>query len=484
MSFGPGQIFAGKYRIERLLGAGGMGEVYAATHLELGELVALKVMRDEDTSSTDALARFQREARAAARLKSEFIARVLDVGRREGGLPFIVLEHIEGQDLQEVCRRGPVPVAEAAGFIAQACEGVAEAHALGMVHRDLKLRNLFLTKRPDGRPLVKILDFGVVKLSSPKGADSDQPSLTLTQAETIIGSLPYTAPEQIQMSSKVDARADVWSLGVCLYELLAGTRPFPGQTVAEIVTSITRRPLVPLRSLRPEIPDALADAVERALEKNLHRRFQSVAELAGALSPFVGDRTLGDRVQAVLLQGVKPVLPVIPVSSASDPVAATRDWGASNGVPLPATVDDEFDATTRALPPRPADVAAQAHPPPSFSVAAVVPTKKSSLPFFVAVAVVGTVIALAALVGWSTVRGRTKSAGTSASAKSIDPPELTAVASTSAPSAELPSASAAASLPTESPSTHTRVAPPPVKPRPRGTSSAAAPAASGAYDKF
>ena len=494
MSLEPGQIFAGKYRIERLLGAGGMGEVFAATHLELGELVALKVMLDEDVNSTDALARFQREARAAARLKSEFIARVLDVGRQEGGLPFIVLEHIVGQDLHEVCgARGPLPIAEAAGFVAQTCEGVAEAHALGMVHRDLKLKNLFLTKRPDGRPLVKILDFGVVKLSNERrDEERDQPSLTLTQAETLIGSLPYMAPEQIQMSSKVDARADVWSLGVCLYELLAGTRPFHGQTVAEIITAITRRPPPPVRSIRSEIPQDLADTVERALEKSLHRRFQSVAELARALAPHVGDPTLGDRVQAVLLGGVAAKVALVTSDPALD---ATRNWAVKPPAPkaeaAPASDPAGGDTTTRALPLRPsADVApapAQPAPAPAPAFAPVVATqgRRGPVPLLGAVAL-GIAFAVVALLGWINVRGKAHppaSSTASATTTSVDPPRASAGAT------DVPAVASSDALPASSPiastSAHTRTTPVPTKPHSRAVPSGTPQTApSGLYDKF
>lgn len=304
MTLEPGFVFAGKYRIERQLGAGGMGAVYAARNLDLGGRVALKVMLS-NTDSSEASARFNREARAASLLRGEHIVRTLDAGKLVDGTPFIVLEYIDGVDLDAIAtERGALPVAEAVGLIVQACEGVAEAHALGMVHRDLKLRNMLLTTRTDGSPLLKILDFGVVKISSTDlGQSGTNPSITLTQADALIGSAHYMAPEQIQMSSKVDARADVWSLGVCLYRLLTARRPFDGDTLAALFTAIAGRQPAPVDELRPGIPPEVARAVEHALEKSLHRRFQNVAELAGAIGHFIGDERAFERVDAVLRGG-------------------------------------------------------------------------------------------------------------------------------------------------------------------------------------
>lgn len=490
MSLEPGQILEGKYRIERLLGAGGMGEVFAATHLELGELVAIKLMLDDDVSS-NALARFQREARAAARLKSEFVVRVLDVGRREGGLPFMVLEHIDGQDLHQlVTSRGPLPITEAASLLAQVCEGVAEAHALGMVHRDLKLKNLFLTKRPDGTPLVKILDFGVVKVSS-SSPQADQPSLTLTAAESIVGSLPYMAPEQISMSSKVDARADVWSLGVCLYELLAGTRPFRGSSAGEIVMGITRRPPPHLRSIRPEIPQDLADTVERALEKSLHRRFQSVAELARALSSHVSDPTLGDRVQAILQGGVQTrAAPVV----AAPMLAATSTWVAQPREPevevlTAPELDGSMDATTQALPRRAYAVQAPPPAPPAPPVGAFVVTRHGAGPsLFLAV---GALVAIAGLAGWIGLRrqaaSRAPAIPSATTMASTDLPEARVDAGGDAPAPEPAIASAAplGSSLVPSSSAHARPTPPSTKPHPRPAQpSAPPPMHSSPYDTY
>lgn len=324
VSFERGSVIAGKYRVERLIGQGGMGLVYAARHLGLDELVAVKVIREERSEGADALARFQREARAAARIKSEHVARVLDVDRLATGEPYLVMELIDGTDLHALLHReGALSVSAAVGYIVQACEGVAEAHALGMVHRDLKLKNLFLTKRRDGRALIKVIDFGVVKLS-PVAEDITEPATstelsrtrareaTLTGTAAMIGSVHYMAPEQIRASNIVTAQADVWSLGVCLYALLTGELPFEGATVSEICATIQGRPTPEIRSLAPQVPPELAGAIERALEKDTRRRFTNVAELAAAIAPLGADSAAPTRIRTILESDDRP-------SSGADP---------------------------------------------------------------------------------------------------------------------------------------------------------------------
>ncbi len=318
MSYERGTVIAGKYRIERVIGEGGMGIVLAARHLGLDEMVAVKLIREERAAGTDALARFQREARAAARIRSEHVARVFDVDFLPEGDPYIVMELIDGVDLHALVKqRGRLEPDEAITFLTQACEGVAEAHALGMVHRDLKLKNLFLTKRRDGRPLIKVIDFGVVKLSqvadvrdlasSPSatsqlgGASAREASLT--GATALVGSVHYMAPEQIRASNVVDARADVWSLGVCLYAMLTGALPFDGDTVAGVCASIQGRPAPNVRAIVRDVPPEIAAAVERALERDVRRRFANVAQFAEAVALFSPDRGASVRIQAILESG-------------------------------------------------------------------------------------------------------------------------------------------------------------------------------------
>ena len=281
----PGQILAGKYRIERVLGQGGMGVVVAAMHVQLDERVAIKFLLPEALESAETVARFAREARAAVKIKSEHVARVSDVGALENGAPYMVMEYLEGHDLSALLRmRGPLAVSEAAVYVLQAIEAIAEAHSLGIVHRDLKPSNLFLTRRADGTPLVKVLDFGISKINRA----SAMPDAAVTSTSAVLGSPMYMAPEQMIATRDVDGRADVWALGIVLYQLLSGRAPFDGTTMTELCARILQEAPIALRALRPDVPPALEAAVLCCLEKDRVRRFHTVADLAGALAPFAG----------------------------------------------------------------------------------------------------------------------------------------------------------------------------------------------------
>jgi len=290
----PGELLAGKYRIERLLGAGGMGTVYAAYHELLRQRVAVKLLKAEIADNAGALARFLNEARAAASIQNEHVARVMDVGQLEGGTPYMVLEYLEGTDLAVLLdRRGPLPVAEAVDYVLQALEALAQAHSAGIVHRDLKPANLFVSAQPSGDALVKVLDFGISKanaLLSPDGA--------ITTTESILGTPSYMSPEQLRSTKNVDHRTDVWALGVILYELLAGRPPFAGSTVGERLVAVIEQPIPPLRSVRPDVPPELEDVVMRCLARDLRARTQDVAQLATELAPF-GPPGARDRAQRV-----------------------------------------------------------------------------------------------------------------------------------------------------------------------------------------
>jgi eukaryotic-like serine/threonine-protein kinase len=315
----PGDVLAGKYRVERVLGMGGMGVVVAATHLELGQLVALKFLLPAAELNAEATARFIREARAAVRISSEHVARVTDVGRLENGSPYMVMEYLEGVDLGEHVKGAHLPIDAAADFVLQACEAIAVAHALGIVHRDLKPANLFVTIRPDGSPLIKVLDFGISKVV---GITEQNPSLTKTSA--VMGSPLYMSPEQMRSARNVDARADIWALGTILHELIAGAPPFGGETLGEVFANVMTVEATPLRALRPETPERLERLVLRALEKDPARRIGNVGELAVGLAEFAPQRSraLVARVQGVLQRaGV--------TSSPSLAVDAVVDLGAS-----------------------------------------------------------------------------------------------------------------------------------------------------------
>jgi eukaryotic-like serine/threonine-protein kinase len=273
-----GDILAGKYRVERILGIGGMGMVVLATHLELDQHVAIKFMLPAALENPEAAARFMREARAAGRLTSEHVCRVSDVGRFDSGVPYIVMEYLEGHDLGTMLKRkGPLPVADAVDFILQACEGMAEAHGHGIVHRDLKPDNLFLHSRSDGSQVIKVLDFGISKASVTGIA---------TKTGDIMGSPAYMAPEQMQSTKDVDMRADVWSLGVILYQLISGRMPFISDTLPGLCLAVINDAPPSLESIRSNLPHGLAQVVMRCLAKNKNDRFPNVHELAQSLAPY------------------------------------------------------------------------------------------------------------------------------------------------------------------------------------------------------
>src|SRR5450432_3197834 len=243
-----------------------MGVVVRAHHLQLDQRVAIKFMLREALANPEAVARFAREARAAVRIKSEHVARVSDVGTLENGAPYLVMEYLEGSDLSAwVERDGAMPIEQATEFVLQACEAIAEAHALGIVHRDLKPANLFVVRRADGLWSIKVLDFGISKVSS-HGASGADAHLTRTAA--VMGSPLYMPPEQMASSKSVDARADIWALGIILYELLTGKAPFVGDTLPEVCVKIATEPPPALRSFRPELPPALEAVILRCLEKD------------------------------------------------------------------------------------------------------------------------------------------------------------------------------------------------------------------------
>jgi serine/threonine protein kinase len=326
----PGAVLAGKYRIERLLGRGGMGAVYAAEHGALRQRVAVKFLLSEAAGNPEGLQRFINEARAAAQLDSEHITRVMDMGTLENGLPFMVLEYLEGSDLgQLLASHGPLPIADVVDYTLQACEALAQAHAAGIVHRDLKPSNLFLARRPDGSVRVKVLDFGISKVS-----DHSLTPKSLTSTKAMLGTPFYMSPEQMMRPKQVDARTDVWQLGITLFELLGGAPPFGGETLAELIFAVLNQPLPSLAQARPDVPPGLEQAIARCLERDATRRFSSVAELAAALAPFgTGAHShLIDRMQRTLASRPAPMS-----SSPSGPQPAPGEWAARPVTPAPGT---------------------------------------------------------------------------------------------------------------------------------------------------
>jgi serine/threonine-protein kinase len=274
----PGSVLAGRYRVDRVIGSGGMGIVLKAVHIHLKQPVAIKLLLPRMVHHEKVVHRFVREARLACRLKNEHVARVTDVGTLEGGVPFMVLEYLEGMDLWHLSR-SPLTIGEIIDLVLQACEALAEAHSLGIVHRDIKPANLFVTERADRTRLLKVLDFGTSKSAL---------GVPLTGARTSLGTPAYMSPEQIRSSRGVDHRSDLWSLGVVLYQLLQGALPFTGDTLRAMALSILNDPLP---ELTVPLPGALDEIIRRCLEKDPARRYRNVADLAHAIAGHAGSPT-------------------------------------------------------------------------------------------------------------------------------------------------------------------------------------------------
>lgn len=278
-----GAVVDEKYRIDAFLGSGAMSVVVLAFHLELEQKVAIKFLQAQGFDQDQTAQRFKREARAGARIHSEHVVRVLDVGALPNGCPYIVMEYLKGSDFgRELAERGRLPAAEVAGYVLEACEALAQAHAAGVVHRDLKPENLFLAERSDGGRMVKLLDFGISK--SVMG--NSLTDLALTRTATFMGSPLYMSPEQMRSPRNVDARSDIWSLGAICYEMLSGRLPFNAESIPELCLSVIGDEPTPLAELVPELPPGLAAIVERCLEKDRERRYATVAQLAVELGPF------------------------------------------------------------------------------------------------------------------------------------------------------------------------------------------------------
>jgi serine/threonine-protein kinase len=268
----------GKYRIDELIGTGGMGNVVRASHLYLHQSVAIKVLLPQMAESDSTKQRFLREAQATVRLKSEHSARVMDVGTVDG-VPFMVMEFLDGNDLNQILRHhGPQQPAIVVDLMLQACEGISEAHALGIVHRDIKPSNFFITRRPDGSMLLKILDFGISK--TPVGYEE------LTGTQTVIGTPSYMAPEQMKSGRSADPRSDIWSIGIVMYQLLNGRPPFSGESFAELVLKVGLEAPAPMHV---PLPTGLGEVILRCLEKDPNLRHQNVGELARMLAPYATD---------------------------------------------------------------------------------------------------------------------------------------------------------------------------------------------------
>jgi serine/threonine-protein kinase len=320
----------GKYVVHRQIAEGGMAVVFEARHSKLGHRVALKLLSRELRDKPDLVARFEREARAAARLESPHVCRVLDIDVSDDGRPYIVMEYLEGRDLEQLIRyRAPIPWPESVVYIIEACAAVSVAHRAGIIHRDLKPANLFLADEGQ-RKIIKILDFGISKVSEATDVSS-------TSTQTMLGTPLYMSPEQVRSARDVDGRADIWSLGVIIYELISGQPPFLRENASGVIAAIVTDPFVPIRQLRPEVPPGLGDAIARALEKNPDARYQRVEDFANALIPHAPQWFKPPNLPTTPGPGRGP-LPAALTSSLADGMESDRTIADPNAMPdaLPA----------------------------------------------------------------------------------------------------------------------------------------------------
>ena len=329
-----GEVVLGRYRIEGPLGSGGMGIVLRATHLGLNQLVAMKFMAPSAIEPEIATERFLREAQATFRLRSEHTVRVLDAGTLPNGAPVMVMELLEGQDLKAyIAAHGPLGPAQAVSFAVEACDALAEAHTLGIVHRDLKARNLFIARRVNGTLTVKVLDFGISKIADTEGGP-------LTMPDTALGSPRYMAPEQWQSAATVDARADIYALGAVTYEMLTGKIPLAGLPLEELIKRIAAGSIPSPKELRPDLPDALCRVVLKALRPYPDERYPTAVHFAAALkeaSPAMG-------MPARPKPNFAHTAPTAIVDAALL-MAQARIAAAMGAPPAPASTDDALPST-------------------------------------------------------------------------------------------------------------------------------------------
>jgi len=328
-----GQVVAQKYRVDRFIGQGGMGVVVAGFHLELDQPVAIKFLISQSGLESEGAERFRREARAAAKIHSEHVARVFDIGLLDERVPYMVMELLHGNDLeQELERRRTLPIAEAVGYVLQAIDAVAEAHSAGIVHRDLKPTNLFLAQRADGSRIVKVLDFGISKsLGSGR-----QREVALTRTAAFVGSPLYMSPEQMRSARDVDARADVWALGAILYVMITGELPHPGNSLPEVCLAVMNTVPRPLKDFLPDVPEALEAILMKCLAKEAEQRYSSVAELAEQLLPFAPEWHLVVERATRLLGGASNggSYPPALVRSSNTPVVSSVSSPRPSGSPM------------------------------------------------------------------------------------------------------------------------------------------------------
>ena len=454
-----GALVAGRYRIGPVLGEGGMGVVLSAHDEKTGADVALKLLQAVSESNAE---RFLREARLASKIPSEHVVRVLDLGALDGR-PFLVMELLEGEDFGARVRRGPLPLADVADCIVQTCEALAHAHAAGIIHRDIKASNLFEHRRRDGTTLVKVLDFGISKIIA-MGPNASERTLTRTRDGGFLGSPPYMSPEHVRDPRNVDARADLWSLGVVAYRLLSTRFPFSGESTGEVLAAILERRPSRLQDLGVDVPEEVERIIGRCLARAREDRYPDAAALAAAFAPFASPawRSYHERVFDVVRQ-------------AGGRATAT-------GAERRAVVDDE--PRTRTVPPPRAPTALA---PPSIelrlagtsSAPAEHPVPSSSR---AVVILAGLLVIAVAMIAWLSMRPAPASAREPAAlvASPSAPPEASTILAEVDPLAStssVPSSAASASPGTKVRAVSTARA---AAPASRASSSASAPGSTSA----
>jgi serine/threonine-protein kinase len=353
----PGDIIGGKYRVVRVIGDGGMGTVYEARHEVLGTAVALKFLHAELARRAGLAQRFLQEARVSANIQSIHVTRVTDVDMTPDGTPYLVMELLHGESLQQLIdRRGKLPPDEAIDFALQTLAGLEAAHALGVVHRDLKPDNVFVTPSSGGA-LLKLIDFGIAKLRA-----SNEYQRGLTRAGAMMGTPEYMAPEQLYSAADVDHRADLFSLGVMLFEMLSARRPADGEDAPAIVGKVMAGEVLRLDACEPGLPPGLVAVVHRAIAADRNERFASAHELRLALAPFAGELSHAGRLAATPHPAAVSQLrlPEIPLS--------TRDTSEERARPsnVPATLPPDDDAPAPSYSAPPSQVAQGYAAPPSY----------------------------------------------------------------------------------------------------------------------
>jgi eukaryotic-like serine/threonine-protein kinase len=337
-----GEVVADKYLIEQTLGVGGMGVVVAARDQLLDRRVAIKFLLPKLAGSDTAVQRFVREARAATRVTSEHVVRLLEIEKLPSGTPFFVMEYLDGSDLRALLReQGALSASLAVDYVLQALQAVAEGHVKGIVHRDIKPGNLFLTARADGTALIKVLDFGIAKTLESDAAEST----ALTSSDDVrLGSPAYMPPEQLQNPRDVDKRSDIWSLGATLYELLCARPPFVGPGYLELASRILSQPPIPLseQEIPSTLPNGLEQVLKKCLEKDRNARYANAAELAIALAPFGSDdaRVSLGRVTGMFTSSSS--IPALSRSVPQDPASCT----ATLEVPVEAAPQNDSRRTS------------------------------------------------------------------------------------------------------------------------------------------